>query len=527
MKKIGLNAGVCAQMRGVGVVLGAFLGLAATSCGAADSSEGEASVVSAEQPLFVRPGTLLWNDNNLGTGVGINVCWAVRPRKQTDGVIACPNQTSLNDCKGNPISATTRDSVRALIRREIENTWQRYGNVEFLNWGDCPVNAQNQHDDAALARTIVMQMNTSDVTNILGKSNSFLTLIDYNFQAMAAGGDRFNLVHEMGHALGFEHEWFRRGFSDSRCTDANKGTTDPLFALTSFVDVDSKMNYCGNSPADNAILSPGDIIGLQKAYGRKPDGSIVGYRGQCVDIQGGSTANGTPTIAFPCRGTWNDTFFRNPSTTFEWFQTGTNSKCLNVSGGTAPNAVISWPCTNTENERFTTTGVEWRGMGNMCVEAVSGKLQLRACNGSSSQKWDFFNTSSGVATDQIRSWTGTCVSASTTTGALGQELILATCSTSDTKQRFNNPGKGVLTLKNNTGLCANVSGGLPTPNSKIVLWDGCGGTPVYNAQFILSGKIRSLGHCVETQGDGGVGQPIRAQACNSSNTTTQIWEYYL
>jgi hypothetical protein len=298
--------------------------------------------------------------------------------------------------------------------------------------------------------------------------------------------------------------------------------------LTPFADAASKMQYCTGTVVDSPTLSPGDIIGVQKAYGRKYDKSLVGFRGMCADIQGGTTASGTPVIAFPCRGQWNDTWGRSSTSTFELFQTTANSKCLNVSGGTAPNPLISWSCGDFENERFTTVGVEWHGMGNMCVQAVAGKLQVQPCNGSTAQQWDFFHPVGGLRNDQIRlSGTNSCVSSTTTTGTLGQELVLATCSASDTKQRFLNPGSGRLSLSNNTALCADVAGGLPTPGSKIVLWDGCTSTPPYNSQFTLSGRIKSLNNCMQIVGSANPGDAIRAQACDSSNTTTQIWDYYL
>jgi hypothetical protein len=165
-------------------------------------------------------------------------------------------------------------------------------------------------------------------------------------------------------------------------------------------------------------------------------------------------------------------------------------------------------------------------MGNMCVQAVSGKLEVRACNGSSSQKWNFFHPTSSLRFDQIQlSGSTSCVSASTTSGALGQELVLATCSSTDTKQRFSFPGNGRVVLKNNTSFCGNVAGGLPASGSKIVLWDGCGSTPPYNSQFLLSGRITSLSNCLSIQGGAVAGNPIRIDSCSSSNKT-QTWEYY-
>jgi hypothetical protein len=291
------------------------------------------------------------------------------------------------------------------------------------------------------------------------------------------------VVHEFGHALGFHHEWQRPDWTLSRCGDGVvNGNT-----LGTQPDPGSIMQYCV-AAGTTGLLTPWDIIGMQKVYGRKYRGSLVGYRGQCANIQGGLTQSGTPIIACPCRGQWNDTWFRMSGSTFEQLQTPANSRCLNVSGGTAPNPLISWDCQNVENERFTTIGVEWRGMGNMCVQAVGTALQLQACNGSSAQKWDFFHPVGGLRNDQIRkNGTNTCVSSVTTSGALGEALTLVTCSSSSTKQRFTMPGSGLVELSNNTGLCANVSGGNPVAGSAIILWDGCWttNTPVNN-QFRLA-----------------------------------------
>jgi hypothetical protein len=209
------------------------------------------------------------------------------------------------------------------------------------------------------------------------------------------------------------------------------------------------------------------------------------------------------------------------------FATGSKKHCLNVSGGTAPNPVISWSCNNDANEDFETKGVEWHAMGNMCVTAVSGKLQVKPCDGTNAQKWDFFHWEGSRRPNQIKNSNGNCVQAQTTTGAMGEELILASCSSSETRQRFTFPGAGLVSLWNNLNRCLNVSGGQPTSGSKVVLWDGCvASNPWKNGQFSLGGKIKVLSNCMTIQGDTATFSPIGVQSCSSSNTTTQIWEYY-
>jgi hypothetical protein len=181
---------------------------------------------------------------------------------------------------------------------------------------------------------------------------------------------------------------------------------------------------------------------------RKYDGSIVGDRGMCADIAGASAADGTPVIAYPCRGQWNDTFFRNPASSFELFKTSTNDRCLNVRGGTAPNPLIGWSCGAFENERFTTVGVEWRSMGGLCVQAVGNVLDVRACWGAAAQKWQFFHPVAGLRHDQIRfvdgSGASACVTAQTVAGRIGEQLALVPCAENDLKQRFSQGARWFL-----------------------------------------------------------------------------------
>ena len=289
-------------------------------------------------------------------------------------------------------------------------------------------------------------------------------------------------------------------------------------------DVNSRMQYCVSDANPAFYMSPYDVIGIQTAYGRKYRGSIVGVRGQCASVQNASTTVGASVVGNPCRGGWNDTWFRDPSVTNERFKTPSNARCLQVLHGTAPNTIVSGACDTTESERMTTIGMEWHAMGNMCVQAVGGGLQLQNCNGASSEKWDFFHPVGGLRVDQIReSGTNLCVSSRTTSGTMGEALTLATCSSTDTKQRFSNPFAGLIALSNNTALCANVQTGTDNPSNAIILWNGCSSTPASNSRFSLGGStINSLGDCLFLSTV--PPEPISDVSC--VNAVTDKWEYY-
>ena len=641
---------------------------------------GDSPVASTKEALYVPVGVQLWNNNQYGTGVQIPVCFLSYPLVRADtGNDECPNMGPNTDCEGrttdshNNTFSATKAWLRQYVRTNIENTWMRYSSIEPYNWGDCPtvnINGQTKHRDSDLVGYITMYfsqppVDSVDMTWPEGKSSTSSTHIRYNWDAFNAHTDVGNLVHEFGHALGFQHEWNRPDWptyvcidsgeiksdvDSNKCVDVNQGnwtveiwdcnggsnqqwklnrsgsaqtdvgtlqslgkcmavqaggsgvllatcdgsasqqwqqvankpgalvnpstgqcldlpnsnTTngtqlqiyscngqsnqhwgDIVPAATTLgtpADTDSIMEYCVSRSSPEGTLSAWDIAGVQYAYGRKPTGSLVGYRGECANVQGGSTSTPTPIITYPCRGTWNDKWLRSDSN-YEYFHAGSSNTygCMNVSGGNAPNPLISWGCGPGDNEKFTTTGVELRVWGKLCVTAsgtsANSTLQINNC-GVSNQKWDVWRPETNLSTSQIRlSGTSMCVTSphDPASSALGDALTLQTCSKTNARQQFAYPGGGIINLINGKAgsdqVCWNTSGDDPTvlgSNSKVVLWNGCftsGAAP--NVQFNLSGKIKSLNNCITIDGPGDPFNAIKAAACDSSNTTTQIWEYYL
>lgn len=537
------------------------------------------SVAEHEDQLLLEGQHNLWNGNVFGASAVVPVCFIDGARDTIHGTISCPNMNAGTDCLGEPFtlaappppavnpyrytgaSATVRANLISYIRTTIEESWGRYANINFTGWTTCPRTANGRHRDADLVGYVAIELSKvpystshglcdadSDCDTAsactaqgtqgtcawectsnsacgyaarctggvcmpdavdqsdIGKVASAPTAMRLNWLAINSATDpnnTLNLLHEFGHALGFSHEWLR-----SSVPGNTLGTED---------DGRSIMHYGPNT------LSAWDILGIQKAYGRKPTGSVVGRSGQCAGVYNASTAAGTAIVGTFCSGSPATTFLRESGTYH--MRNGLANRCLNIQTAVGPNALISWDCTSTNNEDFVFQDVEWRAMGNMCVHRNGSLLELRECTGGAEQKWRFFTTTGGGATTpywQIIANNGDCVEAQTTSGAIGEQLRVRTCSSTNTKQRFRFPGLGRVTYESNQGLCLNVSGGRAV-NSNIVLWNDCSSSPGYNSQFYLSGQLKapSANYCMWS---GGRSTQLSMSTCSSS--PSQRWDYY-
>lgn len=527
-------------------ILGGSIGVAVVGCG---ESEPFDSAESVQSNLYGGGAlTTLWNGGTLGTGATIPVCFTTAPVRFPDGSFQCTAQTNRDlDCLGRPMQT---DAARSAVRKNIENNWQKYANLEFFDWGDCPLTQGGSGQPAFyvavgnLTGSIVVMpavpRDPNDPTSIndwsaVGKQTSMATIMSLNFQTNPGTGRPvvesfpFNTIHEFGHALGFTHEWVRTDYVIGSCTrDVGEDANNSGNQLTIFPDYDSIMDKCGDAPTPIG-LSPGDVIGIQRAYGRKMTGSLVGDRGNCADISNGDTAVGTPLIAFPCRNQWNQIFTRSSSTEQLKATTPAGSgRCMRNETGTVRTA----SCSSTDaDQKFRMTRVQWRAMGKMCLEAVGTTIQSKVCDAASDmQRWSVMDGDSATSQrfDQIKS-VGANKCVTVTSSGLGQQLTLATCSSTDTRQRFAFPGQGVV-LYQPAGLCLNVSTGSTTPGQPLILWDGCTSSPrPYNAQFTFAGEVRTpSGQCLDILG-GNSNQfdPIGAFTCSGNGLqSNQQWEYY-
>ncbi|MFI7005403.1 ricin-type beta-trefoil lectin domain protein [Streptomyces sp. NPDC050145] len=120
--------------------------------------------------------------------------------------------------------------------------------------------------------------------------------------------------------------------------------------------------------------------------------AVKGLAGKCVDVQGASTANGTPVQLYDCNGTAAQQW------SFSGSQLRALGKCLDVTGAsTASGAKLQlWDCTGGGNQQWTYNATSHDIVNlaaNKCMDvtdnntANSAPLQIWECSGNANQKW--------------------------------------------------------------------------------------------------------------------------------------------
>jgi hypothetical protein len=116
---------------------------------------------------------------------------------------------------------------------------------------------------------------------------------------------------------------------------------------------------------------------------------IYGRGGECIDVQDGGTADGTPIVVVQCHGSPNERWFVKSGVISESF-----GSCIDVQGG-APNdgsPIVLVSCTGTLSQQWSINDGQIIGLGNKCLSengssADQTRLILAACNAGAGQSW--------------------------------------------------------------------------------------------------------------------------------------------
>lgn len=499
-----------------------------TACGAIDPGEqifdGEETELS--QGLYGNK-NYYWS----GNPPMIPVCW---------------ENPSNNTISGTGFTITEATS-RGWVRDAVEGQWARYGRVNFTQWDTCTAGEPGVH----------IRINTTGGSsapggNLLnGVDNGVNLNLYYNDRPGDCQNSLANLqrcvqavaLHEFGHVLGFYHEEERpdyAGGTGTGCAKQSWPNANPQYYGA--YDVDSVMSYCGqpgNDPSTwKMALSAGDIASVQKAYGRRRPGQMVGARG--ADMLANNISPDNRSFI------WDADEAAGQLWTYNWarqaFEVSTNgtTACLDTyPGASSGKTLITSHCFYDSFERFPLDDVNVRGFGGLCLDVPGGQtangtpLQMWKCLGNGNQRWriDAGQHIKFGTTNKCVTWNAT----------LGESLFLWDCGAAPyaAQQTFAFAADGALTF--NPGApefdltqCVDVQGptstqylsgiGLPGNGSRVQTWTCL--ADQLNQKWNLSGAFKhESGYCVDVaNANNANGTPVQTYACNG--TVAQQWDYY-
>jgi type 1 glutamine amidotransferase len=244
------------------------------------------------------------------------------------------------------------------------------------------------------------------------------------------------------------------------------------------------------------LLDVDELVLLDAGAG--PAAPRVGLSGRCLDVAGGSSADGAAVQLWSCNG----------SPAQAWASTGGTltalGKCLDVSGGgTAEGTRLQlWRCNGSAAQQWVATGTHTHvnPQSGRCVDvrgatAADGTpVQLWSCNGSPAQAWP-----EGAGAPAVNAQSSRCLDVPGGTGADGTALQTWACNGTAAQRWVAGPDGSVVNPA--SGRCLDVRGGQVADGSVVQLW-ACNGS---GAQRWLPGPDGTLrnpqsGRCLDVAG---------------------------
>jgi hypothetical protein len=433
---------------------------------------------------------------------------------------------------------SSQSSERTWIEDAARRNWNRFARINLVGsggastWQRCTTNAPGVH--AFFSPGVCGGF--SGIGRPLNGVTDGTRLTDCEAPCQPAAGVtqeqcvRRVGMHEFGHVVGFFHEEERPNEGLPDCNGTPQ--TIPGGQKYGAYNDASFMAEC-TSTLTAVDQTPGDIAGIQRAYGRRITGSMVSPFGRCAASVAGAV--GDPVFIFDCDEFADDQEIEFLHATGQLRVRSTNL-CFRANSS---NALSMQTCdTSAVQQRWALNSVFIRGWGGLCLDVrggitVGGIAQLFECGalGGSNQRWRI--VSAGTAIEIRFGTTNSCLTS-------GTPYRIQPC-TGASNQRFSWLGNGQIrsTADNQ---CADVSGvsdaqylagaGMPTSGAAVNPFAcqsqtgvNSGGTMTLNQLWNISGPItHSSGTCLRRTGTGN-GSNVNTGACTGSDLN-ETWDYY-
>jgi hypothetical protein len=200
-----------------------------------------------------------------------------------------------------------------------------------------------------------------------------------------------------------------------------------------------------------------------------PAGAVTGLGAKCLDLAGGSAADGAQAILNTCTAADTQSWTVASDGTLRAL-----GKCLTTDGGAGANGT---------------------------------RVQLRACDGSAVQRW-----TAQPGGHVVNGQSGMCLEDSNASTADGNPLIIWTCNDGDAGQRWTVPAGWISGYG---GACVEVAG-------VQVQLDACSAVAAQRWSVGSDSTLRALGKCMTVTG-GGTANGTRVQVAACGSDSSQKW----